>query len=156
MPADRTSRDVSVRRLLDSTRLAAPIAIGPCASLALIELGTPAFVAAGVAAAMLGDTAPWFVAGAVLIGFALRAIDLESCALFVPGGLYGSVKQAFGAAAVPPAAAVLLLEYLAFAALAASAAGHTVAALVHSLPAQPESTASFTVSDIASTAAVGL
>src|SRR5262245_30442059 len=102
MTRDHAPLDASIRRWLRSPALPPEISRGSGAALAFLELAAPAFVAAGVARAMSGDSAPWFVAAAVIVGFALRAVDLESCARFVPGGLYGSVKQAFG----PPAAVV--------------------------------------------------
>src|SRR5262245_42539982 len=85
-----------VRVVLATTTLFSLISSQRGAALALVELGGVAFVASGVAERSLGPWAPWFVLAAVLIGCALRAIDLESCALFVPGGLYGTVKEAFG------------------------------------------------------------
>src|SRR5689334_15904487 len=60
---------------------------------------------------------------------ALRLLDLESCALFTPGGLYGATHQAFTRPASIVAAALLLLEPVIFGALAATAAGHSLTAL---------------------------
>jgi hypothetical protein len=50
----------------------------------LIELGVIAFFSAGVAEQSFGMAAPWVVLAAVLLGLALRAADLEGCALFIP------------------------------------------------------------------------
>jgi magnesium transporter len=92
-------------------------------TLVLVELGAVAVFAGGVADRLVGEAAPWYVLAAVLLGFLVRAVDLETCALFLPGGGYGAVKQAFGSRTSVVAASALLLDYLVFGALGASAAG---------------------------------
>ena len=72
---------------------------------------------------------PWFLLAAVLVGMALRAVDIEGAALFIPGGLYGAAKQAFGRRASKAAAAVLVVEHMLFGALAAAAAGRALGAI---------------------------
>jgi magnesium transporter len=91
---------------------------------ALVEVGAVGLFAAGVADRLAGDAAPWYLLAAVLLGFAVRAVDLETCALFLPGGAYGAASQAFGRRASVAAASALLVDYLVFGALGASAAGH--------------------------------
>jgi magnesium transporter len=123
---------------------------------ALIEVGSVAFFAAGVAARVAGPIAPWFVLGAVLAGAALRALDLEGCALFVPGALYGLAKYALGRRAARVAASTLLVGHVLLVALAASAAGHAVAAAAGFLPSLPESPQQITMNDLSTTVAVCL
>src|SRR5262249_29475054 len=85
--------------------------------------------------------APWYVLGAVLLGCAVRAIDLESCALFIPGGLYGTAKTAFGRPVARLAASCLVAELLLFGGLTASAAGHslvTIGTILRVVPASPQ------------------
>src|SRR5690349_15110273 len=86
---------------------------------ALVELGGAAFFAAGIAARAIGPLAPYFLLAAVLLGAALRAVNLEGCALFIPGGLYGTVSYAFGRRAAKVAASALLIGYVLAGALAA-------------------------------------
>ena len=57
--------------------------------------------------------APWFVLAAVVLGAALRAADVEARALFVPGGLYGSVRETLGELAAKVGASALLVDRLA-------------------------------------------
>jgi magnesium transporter len=99
----------------------------------LLTLGSAGLFAAGVAEHTVGDAAPWYLLAAVLIGCALRAVDLENCALFIPGGLYGTARQAFGRPTARLAAAVLIVEQVLFGALAAGAAGHSLVAVLRLL-----------------------
>src|SRR5437762_1305416 len=122
-----------VRVVLATATFLSFISSGRGAALVLLELGGAAFFASGVAEQALGPSAPWFVLAAVLLGGALRAVDLESCALFLPGGLYGAVREAFGNQTAKVAASALLVEQLLLGALAASAAGHYVAAIGRAL-----------------------
>ena len=75
---------------------------------ALVELGSAAFFVAGVAWSSVGAPAPWFVLGVVALSAAFRAADVEARALFVPGGLYGSVKETLGGSAAKVGASALL------------------------------------------------
>jgi magnesium transporter len=94
----------------------------------LVELGAAAFFIAGASWASLGAAAPWFVLVAVALGAAMRAADVEARALFVPGGLYGSVRETLGGLAAKVAGAALLVERLLLGPLAALVAGHYAAA----------------------------
>lgn len=107
-------------------------------ALALVELGSVAFFAPGIAHELSGTFAPLFLLGAVVLGFALRAADLESCALFIPGGPYGAAKDSLGRKAARVAAAALLVQYLLVGALAAAACGHYLGSFLRLiLGAQP-------------------
>src|SRR5262245_2615160 len=95
-------------------------------ALAFVELGAVGLFAAGVVERVAGSLTPWYLLAAVVLGFGLRAVDLEGCALFLSGGSYGAARQAFGSRASVLAAAMLLTGYVIFGALAASAAGRAL------------------------------
>ena len=118
-----------VRVVLATTTLLSFISSWRATALALAELGGLAFFASGAAERALGQAGAWCVLGAVLLGCALRAVDLESCALFVRGGLAGAVREAFGPKVARIAAAAQLVDHLCFGALAAMVAGQYIAAL---------------------------
>ena len=75
------------------------------------------------ARASLGDSAAWFVLAAAVVGAFVRAIDIESWALLIPGGAVARVQQAFGPRAAKAAAAAGLVERLLLAALACIVVG---------------------------------
>ena len=145
-----------VRVVLATTTLLRLISPGRGAALTFVELGGAAFFASGVGERALGASAPWFILAAVLIGVALRRVDLEACALFIPGGLYGTVKEAFGKPTAKVAASTLLVEYLLLGALAASVAGHYVGALGTALLPLSRIKDTLPTEDVATLLAVGL
>ena len=50
----------------------------------------------GIAEQAVGKSAPWFILGVMLFSFAVRAVYVESCSMFVRGGVYRVVKEALG------------------------------------------------------------
>src|SRR5216110_4063490 len=85
-----------VRVVLSSMGLMPFVSVWKAAALALAELGAAAFFIVGVLHGTAGVTAPWFVLAACVLGLLVRAGDIESWALFIPGGLVGRTEQAFG------------------------------------------------------------
>ena len=107
-----------IRVVLSSTALLSFMSVRKAAALAVAQLGVAAFFVAGTTRSALGDSAAWFVLAAAVMGAFVRAIDIESWALLIPGGAVARVHQAFGARAAKAAAAAGLVERLLLAALA--------------------------------------
>ena len=66
------------------------------ASIVLSDLASSAFYAGGAAEQAIGKAAPWFVIGVMLFSFAVRSIYLESCSMYVRGGVYVVVHDSMG------------------------------------------------------------
>src|SRR5882762_2990878 len=66
------------------------------AAIVLNDLGSSAFYAAGIAEQAVGKSAPWFILAVMLFSFAVRAVYVESCSMFVRGGVYRVFKEALG------------------------------------------------------------
>jgi magnesium transporter len=113
-----------VRIVLATRALVSFASATRAAALAIPDLGFAAFYVASVAVAGAGAAAPWFVLAAVAIGLLCRAIDVESWALLVPGGVAGRVERAFGPRASLAASAAVLVERLLAASLACEVFGH--------------------------------
>src|ERR1700712_2507259 len=144
----------TVRIVLATTNLLSLVSSQRAVVLVLLELGGAAFFASGVAERAVGPTAPWFILLVVLIGILFRAIDLENCALFIPGGVYGTVKQSLGKSAGKVAASALLVQHFVLGALAAVAVGHYAAVLVRPLLGEGRLPREITPDDVASGVAV--
>ena len=100
------------------------------AAFPLAQLGAGAFFIAGVVAPTLGNSAGWFVLAATALAALLRAIEIESWAFLIPGGLVGRVRHAFGGRAARAAMALTLVERLVLGALASVVVGHYIADVV--------------------------
>lgn len=82
------------------------------ASVVLCDLGSSAFYACGVAEQSVGKAAPWFVLSIMLLSAVVRWVFMESCSMFVRGGVYKTVKTAVGAPLGKLAVSALLFDYI--------------------------------------------
>ncbi|HYT76360.1 MAG TPA: hypothetical protein VEL79_16510, partial [Vicinamibacterales bacterium] len=130
--------------------------VSRAAGLALPDFGLAAFFIAGVTASVLGAASAWFVLAAVAIGVVCRAIDVESWALFIPGGIAGRVERAFGRRASVAASAAVLLERLLAGALACEVFGHYAATTGFALFGIRRFLRQATIGDVSTTAALFL
>jgi len=99
------------------------MSVSRATALALAELGIAAFFVIGVARSGIGESAPWFVLVACALSAFVRAIDIESWAFFVPGGLIGRTERVFGPRVANIATAAVLTERLLLVALACALCG---------------------------------
>ena len=82
--------------LVATTAMLAFISFWRAAAIVLNDLASSAYYAGGEAEQFIGKTAPWFILGIMLFSYAVRAIYVESCSMFVRGGVYRVVKEALG------------------------------------------------------------
>src|SRR5213592_573547 len=85
-----------VRIVVASSVMLTFISFWRAAAIVLNDLGSSAFYAGGIAEEAVGKAAPWFILGVMLFSFAVRALYIESSAMFVRGGVYRVVKEAMG------------------------------------------------------------
>src|ERR1700751_5490091 len=84
------------RVLVAATALFSFISFRRAAAIVLNDLASSAYYAGGEAEGYIGKAAPWFILGIMLFSYAVRAIYVESCSMFVRGGVYRVVKEAMG------------------------------------------------------------
>jgi magnesium transporter len=143
-----------VRIVLATRALVSFASATRAAALAIPDLGFAAFYVASVAIAGAGSAAPWFVLAAVGVGLLCRAIDVESWALLVPGGVAGRVERAFGPRASLAAAAAVLIERLLAAALACEVFGHYAGTAAFAVSGVRRFVRLATIADVATAAAL--
>jgi magnesium transporter len=126
-PHSRSRRQIRV--VLSSTALLSFVSVRKAAALAVAQLGVAAFFIAGTTRTAVGDAAPWFVLAVSVAAAFVRAVDIESWALLIPGGVVARVQQAFGRRAARGAAAAGLVERLLLAVLASVLVGQYAASV---------------------------
>jgi amino acid transporter len=82
------------------------------AAVVLCDLASTAFYIGGIVEQAIGPAAPWYILGVMLFSYAVRAVYIESCSLFVRGGVYRVVKEAIGAMPAKAAVSALLFDYV--------------------------------------------
>src|SRR5262252_3619167 len=84
------------RVLVATTALLSFISFWRAAAIVLNDLGSSAFYADAIAEQAIGKAAPWFILAIILFSYAVRSMYIESCSMFVRGGVYRVVKEAMG------------------------------------------------------------
>jgi amino acid transporter len=98
--------------LVATTAMLAFISFWRAAAIVLNDLASSAYYAGGEAEQFIGKTAPWFILGIMLFSYAVRAIYVESCSMFVRGGVYRVVKEALGGTLAKFSVSALMFDYV--------------------------------------------
>jgi amino acid transporter len=101
------------------------------AAIVLSDLASSAFYAGGAAEAAIGQAAPWFVLGVMLFSFAVRSVYMESCSMYVRGGVYVVVRDAMGPAMAKLSVSALVFDYILTGPISAVSAGQYLGALIN-------------------------
>ena len=100
------------RVLIASTAMLAFISFWRAAAVVLNDMGSSAFYAGAIAEHFIGKTAPWFILAIMILSFAVRSLYIESCSMFVRGGVYRVVKEAMGATLAKFSVSALMFDYI--------------------------------------------
>lgn len=82
------------------------------AAVVLCDLGSTAYYIGGIVEQAIGPAAPWYILGVMLFSYAVRWVYIESCTLFVRGGVYRVVREALGRFPAKIAVSALIFDYL--------------------------------------------
>ena len=99
----------------------------------LSDLGSTAFYVGGIVEQAVGKAAPWFILGVMLFSYAVRAVYIESSAMFVRGGVYRVVKEAMGGTLAKLSVSALLFDYVLTGPISGVSAGQYIAGLLNDL-----------------------
>src|SRR5262245_20457535 len=95
--SDPASKSAATAKVVVATTVALSfISFWRGAAIVLSDLASTMFYVGGIAEQAIGKTAPWFVLAVMLFAFAVRSVYLESCSMFVRGGVYVVVRDAIG------------------------------------------------------------
>src|SRR5437016_3650587 len=100
------------RVIVATTALLTFISFWRAAAIVLNDLASSAYYAGGEAEGYIGKTAPWFILAIMLFSYAVRAVYVESCSMFVRGGVYRAVKQSLGGALAKFSVSALMFDYI--------------------------------------------
>src|SRR5438034_5811569 len=101
------------------------------AAIVLCDLGSSAYYVGGIAEKAIGQSAPWFVLAIMLFSYAVRAVYIESCSMFVRGGVYKVVREAMGSTAAKFSVSALLFDYVLTGPISGVSAGLYMAGLIN-------------------------
>jgi amino acid transporter len=126
-PSDR------VRIVVATSVMLTFISYWRAAAIVLNDLGSSAFYAGGIAEQAVGKAAPWFIVGVMLFSFTVRAVYVESCSMFVRGGVYRVVKEALGGTLAKISVSALMFDYILTGPISGVSAGQYIGGLINDL-----------------------
>ena len=103
------------------------------ASIVLSDLASSMFYAGGAAEAAVGKAAPWFVLAVMLFSFAVRSVYLESCSMYVRGGVYVVVHDSMGPVMAKLSVSALVFDYILTGPISVVSAGQYVGSLLNEI-----------------------
>ena len=121
------------RVIVATTALLTFISFWRAAAIVLNDLASSAYYAGGEAEGYIGKTAPWFILAIMLFSYAVRAVYVESCSMFVRGGVYRAVKQSLGGTLAKFSVSALMFDYILTGPISGVAAGRYLAGLTSEL-----------------------
>ncbi|HEV2522148.1 MAG TPA: APC family permease [Candidatus Acidoferrales bacterium] len=103
------------------------------AAIVLNDLASSAYYAGGESESFIGKSAPWFILGVMLFSYCVRAVYVESCSMFVRGGVYRVVKEALGGTLAKFSVSALMFDYILTGPISGVSAGQYLAGLLNEL-----------------------
>ena len=119
--------------VIATTAMLSFISFWRAASIVLNDLGSSAFYAGGEAEGFIGKSAPWFVLAVMLFSGSITVIYIESCSMFVRGGVYRTVKEALGGTLAKVSVSALMFDFVLTGPISGVAAGRYLGGLINEL-----------------------
>ena len=142
--------------LVATTAMLAFISFWRAAAIVLNDLASSAYYAGGEAEQFIGKTAPWFILGIMLFSYAVRAIYVESCSMFVRGGVYRVVKEALGGNLAKFSVSALMFDYVLTGPISGVSAGQYLVGVINELFAYAHLSIHLNVNATAAALAIGI
>ena len=98
--------------LVATTAMLAYISYWRAAAVVLNDMGSSAFYAGAISEHFVGKAAPWLILAIMLLSYAVRSVYIESCSMFVRGGVYRVVKEAMGGTLAKFSVSALMFDYI--------------------------------------------
>src|SRR5271156_6587546 len=119
--------------LVATTAMLAFISYWRAAAIVLNDLASSAYYAGGEAEQFIGKAAPWFILATMLLSYAVSQVYVESCSMFVRGGVYRVVKEAMGGTLAKFSVSALMFDYILTGPISGVSAGQYLAGLLNEL-----------------------
>jgi amino acid transporter len=130
-PAGRVSAQARV--VVATTAMLSFISFWRGAAIVLNDMGSSAFYAGAIAEQAIGTAAPWFILAIMLLAYAVRSLYIESCSMFVRGGVYRVVKEAMGSTLAKFSVSALMFDYILTGPISGVSAGLYLVGLLNEL-----------------------
>jgi len=119
--------------MVATTAMLSFISFWRAAAIVLNDLASSAYYAPEYAQGQIGRAAPWFILGIMLFSYAVRSLYIESCSMFVRGGVYRVVKEAMGGTLAKFSVSALMFDYILTGPISGVSAGQYLVGFLNNL-----------------------
>src|SRR5438034_3258571 len=134
MNTSTVSRSGATAKVVVATTVALTfISLWRAAAIVLNDLASTMYYIGGITEQAIGKPAPWMVIAVMLFSFAVRSVYLESCSMFVRGGVYIVVKDSIGPTVAKLSVSSLVVDYVLTGPISAVSAGQYLGRLLNEL-----------------------
>jgi len=131
--SDPQSPSVTTKVVVATTVALSFISFWRGAAIVLSDMASTMFYVGGITEHAIGKTAPWFVIAVMLFSFAVRSIYMESCSMFVRGGVYVVVRDSIGPTMAKLSVSALVVDYVLTGPISVVAAGQYLGHLMNEI-----------------------
>src|SRR4026207_168935 len=133
IPSPSRDRQTTAKIVVATTVALSFISFWRAAAIVLSDLASSAFYVGGIAEKAIGRSAPWFILGVMFFSFAVRSVYMESCSMYVRGGVYVVVRDAMGPFMARLSVSALIFDYILTGPISAVSAGQYLGHLLNEI-----------------------
>src|SRR5204863_3387248 len=131
-PAD--SRSGTTAKVVVATTIALTfISFWRAAAIVLNDMASTMYYIGGITEQAIGKPAPWMVLAVMLFSYAVRSVYMESCSMFVRGGVYVVVRDSIGPTVAKLSVSSLVVDYVLTGPISAVSAGQYLGHLLNEI-----------------------
>jgi amino acid transporter len=119
--------------LVLSTAMLSFISFWKAAAVVLCDMGSSAFYSGGIAMNAFGPAFPWYILAVMFFAGLMLMVYVESCAMFVRGGVYKVVNEAMGHSMAKVSVSALIFDYTVTGPISAVSAGLYISSLLYNV-----------------------
>jgi amino acid transporter len=128
------SRSITTAKVVVATSVALTfISFWRAAAVVLNDMASTMYYIGGITEQAIGKPAPWMVMAVMLFSFAVRSVYMESCSMFVRGGVYVVVRDSIGPTVAKLSVSALVVDYVLTGPISVVAAGQYLGRLLNEI-----------------------
>src|SRR5712692_5634308 len=123
----------TARVVVASTVALSFISFWQAAAVVLNDIASTMYYIGGITEQAIGKSAPWMVLAVMLFSYVVRSVYMESCSMFVRGGVYIVVRDSIGPTVAKLSVSALVVDYILTGPISVVSAGQYLGRLLNEL-----------------------
>jgi len=133
VPTNSNTSATTTKVVVATTVALTFITFWEAASVVLNDLASTMYYIGGITEQAIGKPAPWMVLAVMLFSYAVRSVYMESCGMFVRGGVYIVVRDSIGPTVAKLSVSSLVVDYILTGPISVVSAGQYLGRLLNDL-----------------------